>query len=160
MNETLYDLIDRTKYDIAKHDNIISKLPDATIKYSCNNGWWEPVFSSKLANKNFTNYKFIKYDHLLFVRFICELNFKYDGKSEIINITPMPQDIKLCYISGFEHGSAIIKLSTFLKRANKYGDQFVNDCRLNIVNFITSHGKCKLDPKNLDDKMKVLLVFS
>lgn len=166
---SLEEQISKMEYEIAKYKFVMEKFPDATIygkDYDYSLKRYITTFKSKNVNLNYTNYDFSSYYRWLDLRPYCELKFEYNDKSEIIKIVSSPAKIKLCNVKAtkieFGKYERTIVFSTFFKRykVNKFNDKFLNDCRIKILDFIKTNSDCKLDTKNIDPRIKKLLIFS
>lgn len=162
---SLKDELKEVKYKQAKYELILSKFPDAKAFEVNQNREWKTQFKSKSVNKIYNNYYFENKYSDLDLYPLYEMEFEFMGKSEIIQISSIPSKlniIKLSYRREAGDYINIIKFSTFFKRykANKFSDKFLNDCRIKILEYIKNNPKYELDTKNIDPRVKKLLIFS
>lgn len=134
------------------------KIPD--VKYH-QSGYYKG-FSSKSINSIYNKFYFIKNSEVLYVVPYLELDFVYNGIEEKIRINSSPRSsvlAKAYWSYTFEQN--VIKFSRFKVnfKNNKFKDDMINECQSQIVKFIKDHKGYKLIDKNLDPKIKKLLLF-
>lgn len=135
-------------------------LPDAKLH---TNQFVTFGFSSKTVNKNYTKFDFVKTPNALYVVPYIELDFEYNGELEKVRVNSSPRSNRLAYVSwSSDYRSRVIKFSNIRLnlKTNKFKEDMLNACRLQIVNFIQNNREYKLDQKNLDPRLKKLLLFT
>lgn len=168
-DESIADLNKRIKnlnYSIAKCEFVKSVFPDVKINVSKSiegKDWFK--FSSKTVNTSYTNYDIEKYYKTINLSLFSELEFVYDGKSEPIKVFSDPEKIKLAKASNYrrngERGKYIIFYQfSFSKHIRPLKDEALNKCRNEVMKFIKTYSDYKLDTKNMDSRLKKLLVFA
>ena len=155
--------ISKAIYDLEKiltiHKFVMEKFPDAKSHIS-------PTyfgFSAKSVNYNYSNFEFIKGNHVLYVMPYLELDFNYNDKVEKIRINSSPRSNRLAYVKySKEKKCNIIHFSKlkFNLKNHKFKADMINSCILNILSFIKEHPNHILDEKNLDPRLKNLLIFN
>jgi len=144
---------------LAIHKFVMEKIPDA----KSHNLTSYHGFSAKSVNSSYSNFEFIKGNHVLYVMPFIELDFEYNGIKEKIRVNSSPRIKRLAYVKySREKNCNIIyfsKLKINLKR-NKFKDDLLNACIINILSFIKEHPNHILDEKNLDIRLKKLLIFT
>ena len=144
---------------LAIHKFIMDKFPDAKSHISSN----DFGFSAKSVNNNYTNFEFIKGNHVLYVMPFIELDFEYNGVLEKIRINSSPRASRLAYIKySKDKKCSIIHFSKlkFNLKNNKFKNDMINHCIINILSFIREHPNHILDQKYLDSRLKKLLIFN
>lgn len=156
--------IANAEYGIAKCKFVQNTFPDAKVSIIKNindNDIFK--FSSKLVNNNYTKYEFSKYTYALTIKVFTELEFTYNGNTEIIKINSSPETCRLARLGwSYDKHKGIIRFSRFsfnMKKNNFKGDIF-NDCRAHIMQFIQANPNCDLDTKHLEPRLKKLLLFT
>jgi hypothetical protein len=168
-DESIIDInnrIENMNYVISKLQFIKSVFPDVKIQtYKSSDGkdWFQ--FSSKMVSTNYTNYDIENAYRAINVNLYSELEFVYNGKSEIVKIFSDPKKIKLAKASTYrrngEYGRYIIFYKfSFSKHVSPLKDEALSKCRNAIMMFIKQHTDYKLDTKNLDARLKKLLIFT
>lgn len=182
----LSELILNTEYDLAKYKFVLEKFPDAKVFDASTRNVEMVGFKSKLVNQIYSKIEFRNCSNYeLHILPYCELEFKYGNKSEIIQVRSMPKQIRLAYrksvkekLSPEESKNNVQKLLIGLQKDYKYVDyikfskfqlsvkknefneQFLNECRVKILEFIQQNPNCKLDTKCLEPRLKKLLLFT
>lgn len=158
MINNINDLLSKTQHDFEKYKFISENFPDADVFYQNDKTDNFYGFRSKLVNNICNNYDFeSSYCDLHIVPFY-EADFEYNNCIEKIKIYSKPRRIRLLYRA--DNGE--IKFSKFRLSfsKNNINEQLLNDCALNILDFIKRHKHIKLNMDNIDPRIKKLLVFS
>ncbi len=146
--------INNLEFKLAKFKAVYAQFPKATVnKYE--------EFQSKEVNKVYTAYEFNRSNWGVSVLPYCEVNYQYDNKSYIVKVSSKPLQSKLVYLY-YSDGKYKITFSrlAFNLKQNSFKDAMFNDCRIEILNFIQANSQYSLDTKNLEPKLKNLLVFN
>lgn len=163
--------IEKQAHKLARLKFVQSYFPDATYlpnwverKYLFN-----PEFSSKLVNTDYSEIKIISQPYGLYVAPIKIITYSYlnndEEKHEDIIIGSRPKFSRLAYIKRdytvHPHKNIIYfsRLSFNIKK-NNFDDKILKECQVAIVNFIKEHPNLELDDKHLDARLKKLIVFS
>lgn len=168
-DESIADLnkrIENLNYSIAKCAFVKSVFPDVKINVSKSlegKDWFR--FSSKTVNTSYTNYDIEKGYRTISLSLYSELEFTYNSKSEPIKVFSEPERIKLAKASTYRRNGdwgkyIIFYRFSFSKHISPLKDEALNKCRNEIMKFIKQHSDYKLDTKNLDSRLKKLLVFA
>jgi len=167
------NLVLETEYELAKYKYVLANFPDAqtfgdftkknTIVYA---------FKSKSVNSKYTNFTFYNNYHGISVLPFYELNFSFNDKSEVVKIHSMPKQISLVHkssivekigVNGFKQNKTVkcLKFSNFLNSFNKndFSLECTNQCIIHILQFIKDNPGYKLIDKNLEPRIKKLLLF-
>ena len=156
--KSISDTIKNLEKDLAICKFIKEKYPDVRCHQNTN----QRGFSSRSVNSTYNKFEFVRSTDVLFVVPYVELPFEYNGSEEFIRINSYPRSSMLAKIYySYAYECSVISFSRFkanLKK-NKFKDDMINDCRLEIVDFIKAHSGYKLIEKNLDPGIKKLLSF-
>lgn len=174
---TVDEGIAEAQYTLAKYEFVKSHYPDATLGYYYAGFVTKsPIFQSKTVNSSYNKLLFDQVkpgpDTKLLVIPYSELEFEYKGNKEVIRINSKPKTSTLCYID-YEKGKPskynfkdvslkkVIKFSKLITnlKNNDFDPKMLNDCRIQIINFIKNHPGIKLDKKYMDERLKKLLLF-
>lgn len=173
INET----INTIDFNLAKLKFVQSKYPDVklTVSKVLNN---KEIFNffSKTINSTYSNYKFENTYKGLFINIYNELLFNFNGKEEIIIINSYPKTCRLVHKEWvfpknninnqgqINNGYYEIHFSRFsfnMKKNNfKFKEDVLNNCQLEIIKFIEKNHNCKINTKNLELRLKKLLLFT
>lgn len=168
----LQTLVENSEFEVAKYKEVLSKFPDAKTFNNTNYGSKFIVygFSSKLVNSNYNDYTFTNWNNFwLYIEPHFEFNFSYNGRSEVVCVHSSPRRIslaKLIWIRGKDYNyldnKYIIRFCNFklLFKKKEFSEKCLNDCRLKILDFIKVNSKYKIDDKNLEPRLKKLLLFT
>jgi hypothetical protein len=168
-DESITDLnkrIENLNYSIAKCEFIKSVFPDVKINVTKSlEGKDCFKFSSKTVNTSYTNYDIEKGYKCINLILYSELEFVYNEKPENIKIFSEPKKIKLAKASTYRRNGdwgkyVIFYKFSFNKHVSPLKDDALNKCRNEIMKFIKQNSEYKLDTKNLDSRLKKLLVFA
>ena len=152
VKDTVRDL----ELELAKQKAVLAEFPDAKVHYYAG-------FQSKDVNKKYTKFTFESNRHGVWVLPYCEVYFTFDGKTEVVKVHSMPKANRLAYVSwDLTQRSYIIKFSRVAinLKNNHFKDDMLNACRVEIMNFIKTNSKYKMDPKHLEPRLKNLLIFT
>lgn len=152
IGDTVRDL----EYELAKQKAIQAKFPEAKVHYFSG-------FQSKLVNQNYTKFDFIRKSYGLYVLPYCEVEFIYNGKTEIVKVHSSPKANRLAYLHwNREIRNHIIKFSRVAinLKNNQFKDDMLNSCRAEIMSFIKNNPTLKMDDKHLEPRLKKLLIFT
>lgn len=139
-----------------------------------------PVYSSKTVNQNYTNLEFIRSYQSLRVKPYLILDFNYNGKSEKIKIQSNPRTSRLAYISRKytedQDQNNVVMSSKFRTKQltymlnfskvainfknNNFNENMLNECRLEILEFMKKYSKYKINTKHMDPRLKKLMAFN
>jgi hypothetical protein len=167
------NLVSETEYELARYKYVLANFPDAqtfgdfsksnTIAYG---------FKSKSVNSKYNNFTFFKTYGGISVSPFYELEFSFNNKQEIIKIHSMPKQISLVnrstivekvVVNGITAKKYIncLKFSKFLNSLDKnnFAPDCTNQCRIQILQFIQEHPGDRLIHKNLEPRIKKLLLF-
>lgn len=146
----------------ARYKAILEKFPDATITESWGYGRESiSTFSSKQVNTNYTKLNFEPgYRGIVAIPY-CEVSFTHDDTEHVVKIHSIPKSSRLVYIPWREKIIKFSRLSFNLKN-NQFSikDEMLNECRVQIMQFIQAHPGYKLDEKYLEPRLKKLLMFT
>src|SRR5215469_15163931 len=94
MARPIKNAIQDLEYQLARHNAVLSAFPQAQV--NCHS-----EFQSKDVNRNYTNFEFELREKgkELYVLPYCEVEFIYDGRTEIIKIHSMPKANRLVYVN-------------------------------------------------------------
>lgn len=167
--------ITEAEYVLAKYKTVLEKFPDCIIKgsyYSFIDK--NPNFVSKSVNTEYTNLKFESNSWQLSVYPYCVVPFEFNGNKEEIIVRPSPQKSILARINRkstygnparpYQATSTKITIKfarlAFNLKHNAFDDKMLNDCRVNILEFIKSNPGADIDKKYLEPRLKKLLAFT
>src|SRR5574338_368976 len=85
------DTVRDIEYQLAKHKAVQAAFPDTKVHYSAG-------FQSKLVNQNYTKFDFERRRRGLYVIPYCEVQFEFDGKTEIVKVHSKPKANRLLYL--------------------------------------------------------------
>jgi len=150
------DTVKDLEFELAKHKAVQSQFPDAKFRHYVG-------FQSKQVNQNYTKFEFERRPRGLFVLPYYEVDFTFNGKTEIVKVYAAPRASRLIYLKwNVALKNYVMKFSRFainLKNNNFRGD-IVNDCRTEVMSFIKNNPSYKLDDRHLEPRLKKLLVFT
>lgn len=164
-SKPIQEKIDQFEYNLAKYKFIQSLFPDVctfteTFPFTCCG------FKSNLINKKEAKFKFNTYNNLV-ASMYNEITFEFNNKTEIIQIFSIPRQMTLA-----KKQTVIVRVEKFAgsyERVIKFcrlpstiifGEEFIKECSIQILNYIKINNKYRLDTKNLDPKLKKLIVFT
>ena len=156
-SKSLQGYIKNIEYSLAKYKFVLSNFPDANIyvtdKYL--------GFSSKLVNQIYTKYEFVKGFNSIYVVPYYELLFDYNGNAETIRINSLPRTSRLAYMAD-HNGKKILKFSKLAAnlKNNNFSNNMLNECRVQIMQFVKDTPNCVLDTTHLENRLKKLLLFT
>lgn len=156
--KSLEQTIKHTKRTLARYEAVIKTFPDAKIHET----YFPHSFSSKEVNQNYSKLKFeTKYNRLVVMPY-SEIYFEFEGNIETVIVHSSPKYSRLAYIPWTRDKEKIIRFSRVAinLKNNNFKDEMMNDCRVAIMNFITSNPNHKLDSKHLEPRLKKLLLFT
>lgn len=163
MSKKVDQKIKSLEYSLAKLKFVQSHFPDVTFSQAYGNKDIL-IFNAKSVNNSFTKFDFRKDSWNLVLIPYTELPFTYDGKEEIIRIGSSPQRNKLITLSYRKHsdGKRIMKFHKFTTnlKKNNFKEDIFNACRAEIMKVIQDNQGFHLDTKNLEPRLKKLLVFT
>lgn len=150
--------IQDAKYTLAKYEAVAKAFPDARIHETDT----PHSFSSKEVNQVYTKLDFNSSYYKLVVIPYAEVEFEYEGKTEMVPVYSSPKYNRLAYIPWRRSGEKIIKFSrvTFNLKNNNFKDDMLNDCRVAIMNFIKKNPGHALEEKHLEPRLKKLMLFT
>ena len=157
-HKTLEQSVKETKRTLAKYEAILKAFPDARIHET----YHPNSFSSKEVNQNYTNLKFeTKYSRLIVMPY-SEIEFEFDGITEMAIVHSSPKYNRLAYIPYMRGKEKVIRFSrvSFNLKNNNFKVDMMNDCRVAIMNFIKDNPGYQLDQKHLEPRLKKLLLFT
>lgn len=159
MARPVKNAIQDLEYQLARHKAVLGVFPSAIV--NCHGG-----FQSKSVNQNYTNFEFElrqRGSKELYVLPYCEVEFTYEGKTEIIKVHTLPKAKRLVYVNWNIDLKGYVmrfsRLSINLKN-NEFKEDMLNACRVQIMSFIKNNPGYKLDDKHLEPRLKKLLVFT
>ncbi len=158
MTRFIKDTVQDLEYQLAKHKAVQAKFPQA--KVNCLS-----EFQARIVNQDYTKFEFEVRDKGkgLYVLPYCEVDFTYEGKTEIIRVHSIPKANRLAYVQwNIDLKDYVIKfsrLSVNLKN-NDFREDMLNSCRAEIMSFIKNNPGYKLDDRHLEPRLKKLLVFT
>lgn len=168
------EVIYNTDFNLAKLKFVQSKFPDVklTVSKGLNN---EDIFRfcSKTVNATYSNYKFEDTYKGLLIGVYNELLFNYNNREENIIINSSPKTCKLAFkkwlpydelINGMVYKNHTYEICfskfSFNMKKNNFKEDMLNDCRSAILQFIQKNHDCKINTKNLEPRLKKLLLFT
>jgi hypothetical protein len=148
--------IQELEYQLAKYQAVLKEFPDAK--------WhWKTGFQSKLVNQKYAGFTFSKRGRGLYVLPYCEISFTYNGNTELITVWSKPKYNRLIRLTWDvnlrNYVMKFAKLTVNLKN-NKFKDDMLNSCRSEIMSFIKNNPGYSMDDKNLEPRLKKLLIFT
>lgn len=149
---------------LAKYKAVLAKFPDAIITESWGyRNVYSSHFSSKAVNTQYTKLSFENgYGGIVAVPY-CEVALIHDNKDYVVKVNSIPKSSRLVYTSWRDKEKTIrfSRLSFNLKN-NEFiiRDDMLNECRVQIMQFIQTHPGYKLDEKHLEPRLKKLLLFT
>ncbi len=155
---SLDQAINTTEKNLSLYKFVLEKVPDAKV----HNGPYYNGFSAKSVNSSYTNFEFVKSGRALYVIPYLELDFPYENSIHKIRVNSSPRASRLAYISfSREFRKSIIKFSRlkFNLKNNKFKEEMLNSCMVEIINYVKQFSNLSIDDKNLDPKLKKLLLF-
>lgn len=157
--KTISDHVADTELLLAKYKLVQEKFPDATMCY------YDPNrYASKKINTEYTQLEFVPSSWNLTVSPYTELKLEHKGKIEIIRIDSLPRRNRLVTVSwrvDKATNKRAIRVSRFaynLKK-NHFNEELLNKCRVEVMQFIKNTADVSLDTKNLEPRLKKLLMF-
>lgn len=167
------NLVLETEYELAKYKHVLANFPDAqTFADIVKKNTLAYGFKSKSVNSKYNNFTFDKTYGGISVSPFYALEFSFNNKQEIIKIHSMPKQISLVKRSIIVEKSIVngitakryvdcVKFSKFLNSLDKnnFAPDCINQCRIQILQFIQEHPGHKLIDKNLEPRIKKLLLF-
>lgn len=125
------------------------------------------VFCSKKVNQSYTGYDFITERNGVSIIPYCLNNFKYKGKDITVRVDCLPRVNRLLYLwrqwdpkagSVIKTHIQFTKLTVNVKNRDMKED-FLNDCRMQIMKVIQETPNAQLHLEHLDPRLKKLLSF-
>ncbi len=156
--------IENLNYGIAKCKFVKSVYPDVKVTI-----WKNPYgkdyfkFTSKTVNTNCSKHEVVNYYLELKLNLVSELEFNYNGESEVIKVFSDPEAFPLAKAGRYRRNGVRESYIVFYKFDKKdiiLTDEILNDCKIKIMKFIKDHPGYKLDTKYLNPRLKKLLIFS
>lgn len=160
----LDEKIKEAQYNIAKCQFVQSHFSDAKVnilKGIDDKDFFK--FSSKMINNHYSKYEFSKSHYTLNIKVYTELNFSYNNKNEIIRVNSSPETCRLARTGwSSKNRKSIIMFSkfSFNMKKNNFKDDIFNDCRVQIMQLIQENPNSMIDTKNLEPRLKKLLLFT
>lgn len=158
----LKDIIVDTEYKLEKYKFVLSKFPDAQILGTKHFG-----FKSETVNHNYDKIEFIKDRRSLSIARISIIEFEYNGKKENIIIHSSPLKRRLAYLILHRDWRKrkrhyIMKFSEFSRslKDNEFDNKIINDCCLEILNFINTKNNYDIDKSKLDPRIDKILFLT
>jgi hypothetical protein len=153
-SRSIDDFIKETEHRLTKYKAVQEKFPDAKCNYYSD-------FSSKTVNKEYTKWQFVSSYSGLHVMPYCEVIYNFDGQEEVIKVHSSPKASRLVYLQRW-HKPKTIKFSrlTINLKNNQFKDDMLNDCRAEIMKFISANPGYQLDKKHLEPRLQKLLAFT
>jgi len=145
--------------ELALKKAVFNKFPDATVTT-------REEYYSKLVNRNYNKFVFSRSAYGLYLRLHHELEVDYGGSIYIVDILGTAnQNYPLIRVGKSNPNSSVydtIHVLDFPKelRKHKVRDDILNECRIEILDFIKKNPKLKLDETNLEPRLKKLLIFN
>lgn len=154
LTKAIYDL----EFKLAKFKAVLAKFPKAFV-----NQYDE--FQSKEVNQQYHAYDFFRDGWGVTVSPYYELDFEFDNKLHVVRVNSKPLQSKLVYIKSDIVNNIYVRKIHFSKlsfnlKQNSFKDAMLNDCRIEIMNFIKAHSNYAMDTKNLEPRLKKLIIFS
>lgn len=144
-----------------KCDFVRTRFPDVRVIIDTDNGKFLK-FSTKAINTNYTAFEIFKSRYSLNIKVYTELDFVSENDYETIKITSIPESCRLIRRSWnpVTH-RYVLKFSrfTFNMKKNNFRDEIFNTCRTEIMQFVQANNEYELDTKNLEPRLKKLLLF-
>lgn len=158
MTRFIKDTVHELEYQLARQKAVQDKFPQA--KVNCFS-----EFQSKIVNQNYTKFEFEIRDKGkgLYVLPYCEVDFTFEGKTEIIKVHSMPKANRLAYVQwNIDLKGHVIRFSRLAinLKNNDFREDMLNSCRAEIMSFIKNNPGYKLDDRHLEPRLKRLLVFT
>ena len=153
--KTLSLFVSDLDYNLAKHQFILSKYPDAII-----NAYGEIL--SKTINSSYNKFNFVEEYRRVYVQPYCELEFSFKDKTELIKIYSKPQKVRLVYINyDYKQMKYTMKFSRLKinMKSNNFKETMLEECKKQIIQFIKKNQWIEMDTKHLDPRLKQLLSF-
>lgn len=152
IGDTVRDL----EYQLAKQKAVQAEFPQAKVHHFAG-------FQSKIVNQNYTKFDFVQKYSSLYVLPYCEVQFEFDGKTEIVKVHSMPKANRLVYLQwNRDIRNYIMRFSRVAinLRNNQFKDDMLNRCRAEIMTFIKNNPGVTMDDKHLEPRLKKLLIFT
>jgi len=150
------DCIQELEYQLAKQKAVQKEFPDAK--------WhWKTGFQSKMVNQKYTKFTFSRHGRGLYVVPYCEVTVSYNGNSETVLVYSKPKYNRLVYLSwNVNLRTYVMKFArlTINLKHNEFRNDMLNSCRAEIMSFIKNNPSYKMDDKNLEPRLKKLLIFT
>lgn len=153
-SRSIDDFIKETEHQLARYKAVQTKFPDAKCNYYSE-------FSSKTVNKVYTDWKFVSSYNGLYVIPYCKVIITLDGQEEVIEVRSSPKSSRLVYLERWYKPKTIkfSRLTVNLKN-NQFKDDMLNDCRAEIMKFVSANTGYQLDKKHLEPRLQKLLAFT
>lgn len=150
------DTVKELERELAQHKAVQDQFPHAKVHYFAG-------FQSKAVNQNYTKFRFERRSQGLYVLPYCEVEYTFDGKTEIAEVYSMPKANRLVYLHwNRELRNYVIKFSRFVLnlKNNQFKNDMLNSCRAEVMSFIKNNPSYKMDDKHLEPRLKKLLIFT
>lgn len=147
---------------LAKCKAVLAKFPDASLSESWGYKYeLIPVFSSKAVNNQYNQLKFDVDSRRVTAIPYYDLKFIHNDIEHSVHINSIPKSSRLVYVPWRGKVIKFSRLSFNLKHNDFiFTDDMLNACRVQIMQFIQSHARYKLDEKYLEPRLKKLLLFT
>lgn len=159
MPKLVKEVIADLELDLALKKAVFNKFPDATVTRG--------VYSSKLVNRYYNKFAFESNSYSLSVRLRSELDVEYNNRTYIVDVLGTAnQSYRLAHLGSTNPKSPFqydcIQFANFIKefKKHKVRDDILNECRVEILEYIRKNPKYKIDETNLEPRLKKLLVFN
>ncbi len=168
LSASIDKMLYKAEYNLAKIKAIKAIFPEAL--FSSSSG-----YADKSVNKEYTNWDFEdNYSGLVALPYYL-LSFEFNGKQEDVKIRSIPRRNTMIYknhtynwsTNNFGNpvptppSSGTLSFSKFFTnmKNREFKEDMLQDCRTRIMKFISDNPKYTLDTKNLDSRLKKLLLF-
>lgn len=164
----LVDSIEKLNYDLAMQTAVFKAFPNAkihrfdSVNYRRSN-FGQVEFTDKSVNQIYNKFEFEKNSQGVWVVPYCEVQFEFNGKIETVKVHSSPKKKRLVYLSwNRKINNYIIKFSRIAInfKNNDFKEDILNHCRAEMMEFVRSNGKYKIDDTHLEPRLKKLLVFT
>lgn len=140
---------------LAKNKLVLDKFPDALLSNSY--GFVSPTVNSTYEKVDFLH----QYSVLKMVPY-SEIEFIYEGVSQIIRVGSNPRSIRIAYL-GWDRIMGMTKIKFSRLQINLKNNKFSNDllklCSVEIIKFIKANPSKTIDTKYLEPRLKELISF-
>jgi hypothetical protein len=162
------DYITDIEYLLAKNKAILNEFPNCKVRISTSGSKTYIQYSCKSVNSKYTGLDFVTDNygqiHTLYVQPYCLVKFNYNNVNEVIKIQSSPARSRLAYTTweNYYEKKRKIKFSrvSFNIKNHQFKDDMLNECRIQILDFIKKFPDLPLDKKHLEPRLEKLLIFT